>query len=264
MNYFALAGVLAFDVVHDKIHGLVTKHRELLISQRHDRRTRMADVKPHMGLYAGGCLVALNESKRSSRGGRRMNHEETEHPQKVFPAIRPVRNRSHDISACAGPPCERTCSHGTPVPVSRLRRCALPRDAPRGSPDRKGRKLRSGERGFPGIFGNNAIFVIPTSGPDVGIPRCFATAPMESEFTGLFFTPGGEWLLVAVLHPGERYGAGNTPGSGLPGEEVRRIRIAGRDGQIFTQTRSGPMGSNFPSGIPGKAPRPNVLCIRRR
>jgi len=130
--------------------------------------------------------------------------------------------------------------------------------------DRKGKWMKPGEKGFPGVFGNNAIFMIPTSGPDAGIPRCFATAPMESEFTGLFFTPGGESLLVAIQHPGERHGARSHPDSGLPGEEVRRIRIAGRDGKIFTQTRSVPIGSNFPSGIPGKAPRPSVINIRRK
>jgi len=105
--------------------------------------------------------------------------------------------------------------------------------------------LSSGERGFPGIFGNNAIFVIPTSGPDAGIPRCFATAPMESEFTGLFFTPGGESLLVAVLHPGERYGARNTPGSGLPGEEGGRDPWEATFHPAFPARRHDPTYSAF-------------------
>ena len=117
-----------------------------------------------------------------------------------------------------------------------------------------------GDKGFPGVFGNNALFMIPTTGEHAGVPFCFAIGPMECELTGPTFTPDGKTLILSVQHPGERYGprAGNAHA-----DEERQYRIAARDGSIFTQTRTVPRGSNFPSGQPGEAPRPCVVCIVR-
>lgn len=122
-------------------------------------------------------------------------------------------------------------------------------------------KTAPGEKRFPGVFGNNAMFFIPTAGPEAGAPKCFATGPMECEFTGPCFTPEG-WMLIAVQHPGEGCGTRGDPASPEPLEEERDIHILGRDGRVFVQKRRVPLGSNFPFGRAGAVPRPAVICIR--
>jgi secreted PhoX family phosphatase len=111
-----------------------------------------------------------------------------------------------------------------------------------------------------GTFGNNALFRIPTRGPEAGIPRCFATGPMECELTGFAFTPEGDAILLAVQHPGEYRGTRGEPGQ----PETETVEIALRDlaGRPFTQVRTVPVGSNFPSGRRGETPRPAVVVIR--
>lgn len=52
-------------------------------------------------------------------------------------------------------------------------------------------------------FGNNGLFYIPTSGPHAGKAFQMASAPVDSELTGLCFAPDGETLLLCVQHPGE-------------------------------------------------------------
>ncbi|MFC0333518.1 PhoX family protein [Paenibacillus sepulcri] len=52
-------------------------------------------------------------------------------------------------------------------------------------------------------FMNNGLFVIPTSGPSKGIALQFASAPVESEMTGPFFTPDEQTLFLSIQHPGE-------------------------------------------------------------
>lgn len=50
---------------------------------------------------------------------------------------------------------------------------------------------------------NNAVFMIPRSGPNAGVAFRFANMPIESEGTGPYFTPDEETLFVNVQHPGE-------------------------------------------------------------
>lgn len=120
-----------------------------------------------------------------------------------------------------------------------------------------------GKSKFTGIFGNNALFVIPTAGPDAGTPKCFATGPMECEMTGPWYTDD-DAILIAIQHPGEAVGARGFPGIEQPTEiSDRHIVIAGRDGRLFTQSRTVPRGSNFPDNRPGAVPKPCVVCIRR-
>ncbi|MCS6771183.1 MAG: DUF839 domain-containing protein [Kiritimatiellae bacterium] len=121
-------------------------------------------------------------------------------------------------------------------------------------------KTAPGSKKFPGIFGNNAMFMIPTAGPEAGVPRCFATGPMDCEFTGPCFTPEG-FMLIAVQHPGEANGTRGAPGR-LPPEVEREVHIAGRDGKVFVQKRIVPIGSNFPANQLGAVPKPCVICIR--
>lgn len=121
---------------------------------------------------------------------------------------------------------------------------------------------RPGTKKFPGVFGNNAMFMIPTAGPDAGNPRCFATGPMECELTGPCFTPDGA-MLISVQHPGEARGTRGDPNVPQPLEiRDRELHIMGRDGKVFIQKRTVPRGSNFPANRLGAVPKPCVVCIR--
>jgi len=51
--------------------------------------------------------------------------------------------------------------------------------------------------------GNNAVFMIPRSGPNAGIAYRFANMPIDSEGTGPYFSADGQTLFVNVQHPGE-------------------------------------------------------------
>ncbi|MCY3004152.1 MAG: DUF839 domain-containing protein [Planctomycetota bacterium] len=117
---------------------------------------------------------------------------------------------------------------------------------------------------FAGVFGSSALFMIPTRGPRAGIAHCFATGPVECELCGVTFSSDGETLFLAVQHPGEQHGTRGHARSGLPTEVERRVLVAARDGKPFEQIRSVPLGSNWPSGKLGVAPRPSVVAIRRR
>jgi secreted PhoX family phosphatase len=120
-----------------------------------------------------------------------------------------------------------------------------------------------GQDRFAGIFGSSALFMIPTRGERAGVPHCFALGPVECELCGVTFSSDGETMFLSVQHPGEVHGARGRPGSGLPTEVERRVRVATREGVLFEQLRSVPIGSNWPSGILGRAPRPAVVAIRR-
>jgi secreted PhoX family phosphatase len=52
-------------------------------------------------------------------------------------------------------------------------------------------------------FKNNGVFVIQTTGPDKGTALQFASAPVEAEMTGPWFTPDERTLFLSVQHPGE-------------------------------------------------------------
>lgn len=117
-----------------------------------------------------------------------------------------------------------------------------------------------GGKYFPGVFGNNAMFMIPTEGDLAGVPQLFATAPMESELCGPTFTEDGRTLILSVQHPGE--GAGTRVAE--HSEEERLHQVHDRKNQPFEQKRTVPIGSNFPSGKLGEAPKPCVVCITRK
>ena len=121
----------------------------------------------------------------------------------------------------------------------------------------------AGQKEFVGVFGNNAMFMIPTSGPKAGVPFCFAIGPMECELTGPTFTEDGRTLILSVQHPGELYGTRLNGTFDEDEKKPREMRIADRQGFAFTQSRKVPMGSNFPMGKPGDVPRPCVVAIRR-
>lgn len=52
-------------------------------------------------------------------------------------------------------------------------------------------------------FANNGMYVIPTTGPNMGVAMQVASAPIDAELTGPWFTPNESTLFLAVQHPGE-------------------------------------------------------------
>jgi len=122
-------------------------------------------------------------------------------------------------------------------------------------------RTEPGEKYFPGIFGNNAFFMVPTAGDQMQVPRLFAIGPSECELTGPTFAPDGRTLIISVQHPGGR----NGPRTASRPDRKLNFRIADRDGQVFTQARSVPVGSNWPApGKDGAVPASCVVCITRQ
>ncbi|MCT0218607.1 DUF839 domain-containing protein [Synechococcus sp. CS-1329] len=108
------------------------------------------------------------------------------------------------------------------------------------------------------LFGNNSCWVLPSQGPGAGGAYCFATGPMECELTGPCFDAAETSLFLAVQHPGESNGTRSDQAG-----EWQTIPLRDRRGQAFEQRRWVPLGSNWPSGVPGRSPRPAVVAIRR-
>lgn len=52
-------------------------------------------------------------------------------------------------------------------------------------------------------FGNNGLFVVPTTGPGAGQAWQFASGPIGCELTGPWFNPNDRTLFLSVQHPGE-------------------------------------------------------------
>ncbi len=116
---------------------------------------------------------------------------------------------------------------------------------------------------FTGVFGNNWLFFIPTSGVNAGQVIPFAHGPVRCEMTGPSFV--GNTLIISVQHPGEDCPIND--GTMLS----RSIELLDLNGTTFNQTRSLPRGSSWPSNISktdgGKeeatgVPRPSVIGIR--
>ncbi|MEC4817252.1 MAG: PhoX family phosphatase [Scytonema sp. PMC 1069.18] len=111
-----------------------------------------------------------------------------------------------------------------------------------------------------GVFGNNFLFFIPTTGPDAGEIIPFAHGPIRCEMTGPTFV--GDTLIISVQHPGEDVPF--TPQQTLN----REIEMLSLDGSsVFSQQRTLQRGSNWPSNIQGDLqgpPRPSVIGIRRK
>ncbi|BCL37289.1 hypothetical protein NSMS1_37360 [Nostoc sp. MS1] len=115
---------------------------------------------------------------------------------------------------------------------------------------------------FTGVFGNNWLFYIPTSGSHAGQVFPFAYGPVRCEMTGPTFV--GDTLIISVQHPGEDCPVND--GTILS----RDIEILNLNGTTFNQTRTVPRGSSWPSNIsiadggkgqPTSVPRPSVIGI---
>jgi uncharacterized protein len=109
-----------------------------------------------------------------------------------------------------------------------------------------------------GLFGNNSMWYIPTSGPNAGNAYPFAIGPMDTECTGPYFTNDGETLFLAVQHPGENGGIRKDGAT-----EARKFAMRSADGTEFVQERKVPIGSNWPGKNPGDPPKPAVVAIRQ-
>ena len=108
------------------------------------------------------------------------------------------------------------------------------------------------------VFGNNSCWVLPRTGAWAGQALCFAIGPVESELCGPCFDSEFRTLFLAVQHPGEGHGV--RQGKKVEGQSHSLVN---RNGQRFEQLRWVPLGSNWPSGVPGRPPRPGVVAIRR-
>lgn len=124
---------------------------------------------------------------------------------------------------------------------------------------------RVGENGKPlsrgqlqGVFSNNSMWFLPTSGEQAGNAFLFATGPMECETTGPYFTKDQKTLFLAVQHPGEANGMRIDNA-----HQTRQFALITPDGKDFTQSRQVPIGSNWPANEVNQPPRPAVVAIRR-
>ncbi|RAP75591.1 PhoX family protein [Paenibacillus montanisoli] len=82
-------------------------------------------------------------------------------------------------------------------------------------------------------FMNNGLFVVPTGGKAKGTALQFASAPVESELTGPFFTPDEQTLFLSVQHPGENTTDLKNPTSTWPhrkGENMARCGVVAISG----------------------------------
>ena len=108
------------------------------------------------------------------------------------------------------------------------------------------------------VFGNNSCWVLPRTGAWAGQALCFAIGPVESELCGPCFDSEFRTLFLAVQHPGEGHGV--RQGKKVEGQSHNLVDCGGKR---FEQLRWVPLGSNWPSGVPGRPPRPGVVAIRR-
>lgn len=127
---------------------------------------------------------------------------------------------------------------------------------PQGRLDKEGKPIS--QSNLRGVFGNNAIWFIPTSGENAGEAYMFGYGPMECETTGPFFSADEQTLFLAIQHPGEVNGICKDRKS-----EERLISLRTPQGEEFMQTRRVPIGSNWPGQKPNDPPKPAVVAIRR-
>ena len=109
-----------------------------------------------------------------------------------------------------------------------------------------------------GLFGNNSIWYIPTSGPNAGAAFMFGYGPMECEMCGPYLTKDQSTLFLAAQHPGESNGIRKDMAA-----ETRSYAMKTTDGEDFMQQREVPIGSNWPGKTANAAPRPAVVAVRR-
>lgn len=109
-----------------------------------------------------------------------------------------------------------------------------------------------------GLFGNNSIWFIPTSGKNAGNAYLFGLCPIDCEVCGPNFTSDRQALFLSIQHPGEFSGVRRDMAS-----EERTFAIKTTDDREFSQIRQVPIGSNWPGKQPNDPPKPSVIIVRR-
>jgi uncharacterized protein len=127
---------------------------------------------------------------------------------------------------------------------------------PKGRLDKEGNPMSQSD--LRGLYGNNSIWFMPTSGQNIGEAYLFGYGPMDCETTGPFFTRDQQTLFLAVQHPGEINGVRKDMES-----KDKEFAVRTTDGKEFMQTRTVPVGSNWPGKNPNDPPKPAVVAIRR-
>ena len=94
---------------------------------------------------------------------------------------------------------------------------------------------------------NNAVFMVPRTGPNAGVAFRFANMPIEAEGTGPYFTPDEQTLFVNVQHPGE---------------ETPTTAKGGVYGNVSTYTSYWPKG-NKTTGQNPSTPIPSLVAISK-
>lgn len=107
---------------------------------------------------------------------------------------------------------------------------------------------------------NNAVFMIPRSGPNAGVAFRFANMPAESEGTGPYFTPDEKTLFVNVQHPGED----TVDAGGVFGDHSTYTSWWPAGNKTTGQNPSTPLPSlvavtKLPPNTPPEERRPNVI-----
>ncbi len=108
------------------------------------------------------------------------------------------------------------------------------------------------------VFGKNSCWILPRQAEHEQAAILFASGPIECELCGPCFDSAEHTLFLAVQHPGEEHGC-HQRGD----QEMQAFSLRDRGGTTFEQLRTVPLGSNWPSGVPGRNPRPAIVAIRR-
>lgn len=84
-------------------------------------------------------------------------------------------------------------------------------------------------------FGNNGLYYVALSGDNAGKVERVAQGPMDSELTGLCFTPDGRGLFLCVQHPGELTRSLDSLTSNWPrgGNEIPRPSVVEIRGKLL-------------------------------
>jgi len=109
------------------------------------------------------------------------------------------------------------------------------------------------------IFGNNTAWYLPLSGIHAGQAFPFAIGPVDSELCGLCLHPDQKTLFLTAQHPGEAGGIRQNRAT-----ETRDIAMRTTQGQEFIQSRTVPMGSNWPGKAATDLPKPTLVAIYRQ
>ncbi len=87
------------------------------------------------------------------------------------------------------------------------------------------------------MFKNNGLFVVPREGIDKGKVIQLASAPVDAEFTGPWFSPDSKTLFLSVQHPGEKSKSINELTSNWPDGEnnIPKPTVVAINGELLNK-----------------------------